>query len=1115
MKKIAIFSVTFIMLTACSRQKSSAVQIYEKPIVIPTYQIGEPEKNPMFYVPANYQGAQHRIYPYPLLDNLTDNKTGKTYRALFLENKYLQICVLPELGGRLYFARDKTNDYNFIYHNHVIKPALIGMAGAWISGGVEWNIPHHHRVSTFMPVDYRLMENSDGSKTIWVGEYEKRHGSKWNVGLTLYPDRSFIRTDINLFNVTPLDQSFLIWANLAVHANADYQVIFPPDVSQVVFHSKVAFTSWPVARNVYMGIDFTRGVDVSWWKNAPSPISYFAWGSHMDFLGGIDHGKQAGTLMVGEHHTVPGKKFWNWGDNEVSRLWDQQMLTDSDGSYLELMMGAFSDNQPDYSWNDPYHSKHATMYFSPIRNLSGIKNANRDFAVNVTCAEEKAKVEIYASGTFDDLKFVLSDSGSFRYEKAFSITPGDPIAAEVQLQPGVQDGTLRLAVLDDTGNELLIYKAAPAKDQPFPDTYKPPRDPAVYPMVEQLYLTGLRLEQFHNPDYDPLVYYREALKREPDNIEVNTRLGIHALRHYDDAAAEQYLRSAVQVVSSNYTSPRDGEPLYYLGDCLFEQEREAEAYDILYKASWSHAWASPAFYLIACLDGRRGDWPQALAHTGQAIEEDRNNLEAVNLKCMILRRLQRYDEARAAADQALREDPLNFIALYERYRLSGHFNETGRTADLRSALIQVLRGEPDNYLACASRYARAGLFADAIDLLQMGLSAGNKTLASDPLLYYYLGNYYKELNDSLSCRENLQKAAMLPIDYCFPYGRESARVLKTAVQENASDANAWYYLGNLYYDHRPQQAIECWQKAIALDDQTALFYRNLAFARANYLDDLPAAIKLMHSAMALAADDPLYLSELDLYLSACNTPVTDRMKIFRDHAQTVQKSDEATARMIVLMTALGKYDEAIGMLKERHFHSAERFDVNLHRTWVDAHILRGIQSLNAGRPESALADFNAVLEFPRNLEIARDSKSELAYYFIGQCYKQIGEPDRAIEFFNKSVEKRATGGWAGGEWPQVLYSKALAYRELGRNAEAEGLFMNMIDEGRRALTARPHPARYTNSAASRFNLNSNKARACLRIALGYLGQGNKSQTAYYIHKAQEFDTAIGYTLIFK
>ena len=133
----------------------AAVRVWEEKAVIPTYLAGPPEPNPMFFFGRASQGAQGPVYPYPLYDTLTGKKVDKTYTMVYLENEYIRIGILPEIGGRIFEGVDKTNNYNFFYRQHVIKPALIGLIGAWISGGVEWNIPHHHRATTFIPVQYR------------------------------------------------------------------------------------------------------------------------------------------------------------------------------------------------------------------------------------------------------------------------------------------------------------------------------------------------------------------------------------------------------------------------------------------------------------------------------------------------------------------------------------------------------------------------------------------------------------------------------------------------------------------------------------------------------------------------------------------------------------------------------------------------------------------------------------------------------------------------------------------------------------------------------------------------------------------------------------------------
>jgi len=300
---VSVILIVFFVFAAASAAELT-VKIWEEPQVIPTYRVDAPDLNPMFYKGEVYQGAKKTIYPYPFLDKLTDIRENKTYKALCLENEYVKISFLPELGGRLFSALDKTNNYDFFYRQHVIKPSLIGMLGAWISGGIEWCVLHHHRATTFMPVDYVLAENPDGSKTVWFGEMEHRHRMKWIIGATLYPDKSYIEITVKIFNRTQFPNTFLYWANVAVHANPDYQVIFPPSTDFATYHAKNSFAHWPISGEVYNGVDYTKGIDLSRWKNHPEPISFFAWNLKEDFSGGYDHGKNAGVVHIGNHNIV-------------------------------------------------------------------------------------------------------------------------------------------------------------------------------------------------------------------------------------------------------------------------------------------------------------------------------------------------------------------------------------------------------------------------------------------------------------------------------------------------------------------------------------------------------------------------------------------------------------------------------------------------------------------------------------------------------------------------------------------------------------------------------------------------------------------------------------------
>ncbi|MBI2434564.1 MAG: DUF5107 domain-containing protein, partial [Candidatus Hydrogenedentes bacterium] len=280
------------------------VRVWEEAMTLPTYEVGPADANPRFLEARSYQGAKGPVYPYAMLDNLTKVKADHTYKALYLENEYVRFCVFPEIGGRIFEAYDKTNDHHFFYRQHVIKPDLISMLGAWISGGVEWCVFHHHRNTSFLPVDYTLAENEDGSKTIWIGETERRHRMKWLIGMTLQPGQSRLDVTVKMFNGTPYVNTILYFANVAIHSTDGYQVIFPPSTQYATFHGKHEFTHWPISHEVFNHTDYTKGVDVSWWKNHAGATSFFAWNSQEDFFAGYDHDKHAGVVHVADHHVV-------------------------------------------------------------------------------------------------------------------------------------------------------------------------------------------------------------------------------------------------------------------------------------------------------------------------------------------------------------------------------------------------------------------------------------------------------------------------------------------------------------------------------------------------------------------------------------------------------------------------------------------------------------------------------------------------------------------------------------------------------------------------------------------------------------------------------------------
>ena len=1067
------------------------VKMTETEITIPTYALGDPEPDPVFYLPTNSQGAQKRVYPYPMLDKLTDIKADKKYKALVLENEYVKLVVLPELGGRIYMAYDKTNDYNFFYYNQVIKPSLIGMNGAWISGGVEWNIPHHHRVSTFLPVDYKLVSNPDSSKSIWVGEFEKRQGMKWSVGLTLYPDKSYIQTDIKLFNVTPLIQSLLIWANLAVQVNDNYQVIFPPDCHRAVFHAKVQFTDWPVSHQVYQGVDYTKGIDVSWWKNSAQPSSYFCWGSKMDFNAGIDHSKKSGTVLIADHYTSPGKKMWNWGKNDVSRLWDK-ILTDKDGPYIELMMGSYSDNQPDYSWVDPYDAKQSEMFYYPVKNLSSVKNADKNVALNTELSDGKLKIEVNVTSKYD-IKLIITAGGNELKTINFVIDPKTPFETEVIVDKSIKYEDIKVSLLDNTGKELLAFQQPVIKNEPEPAIYTEPKDPKDISSIDDLFATGLRLEQFHNSKYNPLVYYLEVFNRDSTSILNNTQLGIYWLKQYNALEAEKYLRAAFNTVTARFTKPKYSEPIYYLGVCLMKQGRYTEAYDLLQQAAWSLQWSSAAYYLCAQMDCLNGNYDKALLNIKKSVAANNNNIDALNLKCMIDYKTGDKKGLTKALTASENLDKLNFITSFLRFTTSGDESE----------LLNLLRDEPDNYLENASRLSQAGFYDEAISLLTLATKSTSARLTNNPMIRYYLAYNYAMKTDTVNANINIAKASGLPVLNCFPHGDASISVFSKVLEINPTDATANYLLGSIYCDTRPELALSLWLKAAKTNTKSAVLYRNIAFVYANHYKDIAHAIENIDKAIALNPNDPLYLEEADDYYGYAKLTAENRLTLFTSHKNTTRLSDGAASREVALLTYTGKLNEAIDILQHRHFHAFESASNNYHTLWTNAFVLRGINYLNHKKYNEAIADFNQVLIFPDNLEIVQDGNSEIALYYLGLAYKQSGDTQKANRNFTKSMGITEKGIWVGQLSPDVLYSKYLSCLETGNKTKAKEYLAGMTELLKTYQNKKINSSVYTSSLEYFNTLNIEKANNEYLAALVSLANGDKADADVHIKESKE------------
>lgn len=958
------------------------VEIWEEEVSIPTYEVGIPEKNPMFFENRVYQGSSGKVYPFPIIESISNKKIDKKYQAVFLENDYLFVMILPELGGRIQRALDKSNNYDFVYYNEVIKPALVGLTGPWISGGIEFNWPQHHRPTTFLPVLYRLQENSDGSKTVQMSDMDRMYGTKEVTNITLYPDKAYIEIKGQLYNPTSSPQTFLWWANPAVPANEYTQSIFPPDVTAVMDHGKRDVSKFPIADGIYYKYDYSKGVDISYYKNIPVPTSYMAYRSDYDFVGCYDHQREAGILHIADHHISPGKKQWTWGCGDFGKAWERN-LTDHNGAYIELMAGVYTDNQPDFTWLKPFEEKRFTQYFLPYKKVGQVKNATKDVLLSADMRGNHLEFSIYGTHLLEDIRVFISGNNHTVFDQSFTVSPTQIISESVLL-PKDSRQNLKLSIFDREGEVLLTYSLDRAKKNKLPSPATPAPNPKDIATNEELFLHGIHLEQYRHPTFDPDPYYLEGLKRDPGDSRINNAYGMLILRRGLIEESEQYFRNAIKRITMRNPNPYDGEPYYNLGYCLFLQGRFQEAFDAFYKATWSESEQEKSFYYLATIKTIQRDYDQALDFIENSLLKNLHNLKARGLKTILLRKMGRSDEAKIWAEETNTIDPFDLLALNERKLLS----------DGTVRLPFTIRPENFNFvIEAASDYASYGCYKEAIDLL-------DRLEPKGPMIHYSLAYYYFRMGDLAESQKQLKSASESDPSYCFPNRIEDIAVLNFAITQNPDDSYAYYYLGNLYYDKKQyQKALTDWKKSTELNDRFATSWRNLAIILWNKEKKPQEAIAAMEKAFSLDPNDARILFESDQLYKKANYPIHDRLENLEKHQSLLEKRDDLYTEYITLLNLSGQYEKALEKISGHIFHPWEGGEGKITSQYKIAHLEMAKKALVEKNSKEAERLLLEALTYPLNLGEGKliGTKDNDIYYFLGCCYEQACDEDKAVK----------------------------------------------------------------------------------------------------------------------
>lgn len=1059
----------------------SKVILRQEKVTIPTYEISDYDKNPMFLEKRVYQGSSGRVYPHPVCEGVSDVKVDKEYNAIFLENEYILVMILPEIGGKIQRLYDKTNGYDAVYYNEVIKPALVGLAGPWISGGIEFNWPQHHRPSTFDPVDYTIDENADGSVTVWVGETEKMFHTKGMAGFTVYPDKAYLEIKGQVYNPTDRPQTFLWWANPAVAVNDYTQSIFPPDVHAVMDHGKRAVSKFPIADGEYYKVNYAPGTDISRYKNIPVPTSYMAYHSDFNFIGNYDYEKRAGLLHIADHHVSPGKKQWTWGNGDFGKAWDRN-LTDENGPYIELMTGMFTDNQPDFTFLKPYEEKTFVQYFMPYKAVGAVKNASLDAAINIEQRDTKIIVTVYTPSGLKNAEIKMYNNGDEFYAGTLNMKPAEIFETEIDAD-GICFDDITANIIRDT---KIILEYEPVKNsEPVPSPAEEIPEPEKLDTNEKLFLAATHLEQYRHATYSPEPYYLEGLKRDASDIRLNNGYGKYLYNKGRFEESVKYFTAAIKSSTWKNPNPYDCEPYYNLGLALKALGNTDKAFDAFYKAVWDGNMQDKSFYQLACIAAGKGEYEEALGYVEKSLVKGLHNLKARTLKTALLRLTGKADEAINFANETRKIDSLDHGCRYELYKLTGNGLDD---------LTAVMRGDNHNYVELALSYIAAGLYKEADEILALAPNV------NEPMTHYYR---YACTGD----KSELEKAEKSSPLYCFPNRTDDIEVLANAVKDGGNYAS--YYLGNLYYDKgRWEESVSLWESC-ADKINLPTVYRNLSLAYYNKMHDADKAKAAMEKAFDMDKTDARVFFELDSLYKTLNYSLKERLDNMNANAELLEKRDDLYTEYITLLNMNGEYENAYNRIMNHNFHPWEGGEGKIPAQYR-------ISLMNMAKAQSDKTKTIELLEnalvYPYNLgegKLIGNLDNDI-YYMLGCLYEDKEKKEQAFKLAARGEFALTSAMYYNDQPPEMMYYAAMAIKTLGDSKTANERFDTFINYASAHMNDDIKIEYFAVSLPDflifEADLNKkNKVHCYFMASLGYLGNDNTEKAKEYALKGLELD----------
>lgn len=953
LKYILVF-VGLLSLGSLIAQAPNA-SITEEKRTLKTYPFSDPDPLPILT-------SNPKIYPYHRFDGYSLEGKPQDWKTVKLENEFVEVYVLPEVGGKVWGALEKSTGEEFIYRNEVMKFRNIAMRGPWTSGGIEFNfgiIGHHPGTAT--PVDYILQEEADGSVSCIVGNIDLPSRTQWRVKIRLPKDKAYFETAATWYNPTPLQQAYYNWMTAAAAARQDLEFFTPGN--QYLEHSGKPMP-WPYdnkARNLAAYKENNFG---------PSK-SYHVVGKEHDFFGGYFHDRQFGFGHWAEYEEMPGQKLWLWALSRSGGIWED-LLTDTDGQYIEFQAGRLhvqyspgGDENPVTQANfPPYTTDQWTERWFPVKKIGGLSEVSEQAVLHLRADGERLQVGVNAlSHTKGTLQ--VRSKGKISYEEALDLAPMEVYSKTLPIQVSAVESVS----IKEMDLYLSMQPDSLSLDRPF---LSPTTSAAPTQSAEKSYLAGMEDMKFRLFT-KAIQHFKDCLDMEPQHLNAHCQL---AELYYRKGDYKQGLAHARQALSWDTYHPQAN----YMAGVIYRAKGDfVNAKESLAWAARSMAFRSAAYGQMAEIYLQEKDLVRAGTYAQKSLDFNRYNINALQVLAIQQRKSDKRQAALQTLDQLREVDPLNHLAFFEAYLLD-------KSAANKQAFLDRHRSEfpVQTFLELAIDYHNKGQASNALDVLALA--------PQHPLVQLWQAY--------LKGDPQLEAVTGAPSAFVFPFRRETIDALEWATQQSSHWKLKYYLALNYWGKERPTEAAALLQ-ACGSEPDFAPFY----LSRAHLLEQQQGtdAWADLQKAALLNPSDWRIQRSISSYLQA-KGKTKEALAFAKKAYQQYPDNNAIGMDYARLLIATQQYDNSIKVLKAQQVLPFEGASEG-RKLYEQAHLGAALDKIKQKQYQPAVSLLQTSKEWPEQLGVGKpyDTEERMSDFLLAFCHQQLGDETKSKALYQSVV----------------------------------------------------------------------------------------------------------------